>query len=68
MRPVTRKGVAQARVKYTASGRTGATMPVARVRVTAGIGAEIGPCWTGAATCNEKGRCTPSSAEAAFVD
>jgi hypothetical protein len=67
-RPVTRDGIARARVKYTAIGRTPSVFPVGRVRATAGLGATIGPCWTGAASCDAKGRCAPASAEGAFVD
>jgi hypothetical protein len=68
MRPVTRDGVEQVRVKYAVVGRTAAVTPVARVRATVGLGADIGPCWTGAASCDERGRCTGTSADGAFVD
>ena len=42
VKPVTKDGVAMAKVKFSASGRTAAATPIARVRATAGLGAEPG--------------------------
>lgn len=67
VRPGRKRGVAVARVKYVAIGRTALEVPVEQVRVTVGPGAETGPCYTAAASCESR-HCTPTSAGGAFVD
>lgn len=55
------------KLKYRAKGRTLFPADPARLRTTLVLGADTGPCWTGASDCDGV-RCTGDSASGAFVD